>query len=246
VKSVDRVLTLFGQKWGEDNMKSKWIIQNHKDKLLLFLNGWGMDETPFQHLTSETHDVIMFYDYKDLTFPLDTKTLFRPYKEIYLLAWSFGVWVSQSLKDILPDRTVFSVAVNGTLQPIDPKYGIVPNIFDKTLTNLTPASLEHFYRNMFVEDDEESRFFTQLPGRAFDDQAQELTQLGDMIKTEPPAREAMGYDMTIISSRDLIMPAKSQLRFWKNQSTCQVIRCGHFPFYRWQRWEDIFVHVSHE
>lgn len=210
------------------------------------MNGWGLDEQPFRFLDSESHDVFMLYDYRDLNFPVDAKTLFRPYKEIYLLAWSLGVWVSQSLKDLLPDRTAFSVAINGTLQPIHQQYGIAPDIFASTLQHLSPATLDDFYGNMLMDEQEEARFRAQRPVRAFSEQAEELAQLKQMIEAKTPAREAMGYDMTIISSRDLIMPAKSQLRFWKNQSTCQVIKSGHFPFYRWKRWEDIFVHVSHE
>ena len=103
------------------------------------MNGWGLDEQPFCFLDSESHDVFMLYDYRDLSFPVDVKALFRPYKEIYLLAWSLGVWVSQSLKNLLPDRTAFSVAINGTLQPIHQQYGIAPDIFASTLQHLSPA-----------------------------------------------------------------------------------------------------------
>jgi len=205
-----------------------------------------MDEHPFQFLASECFDVFMLYDYRNLELPVDLPCLFYPYKEVYLLAWSLGVWVSQSLKDSLPAHTVFSVAINGTLQPIHGHYGISPAIFDSTLKNLSPATRENFYRNMFTEDKDIERFFANPPIRNFAEQAEELKNLKQMIESETPTREAMGFDMTIIGNHDFIIPAKNQIRFWKKQSTCQIVRAGHFPFYLWQKWEDIFIHVSHE
>ncbi|MCD4812076.1 DUF452 family protein [bacterium] len=226
-------------------MQSTWLIQTKKEKLLLFVNGWGMDAAPFRYLTSDRYDVLMLYDYRDLTPPRELAKIFKAYHEVYVMAWSFGVWVCQSIKDILPDRTVFSLAINGTLQPIHTRYGITPAIFEATLKNLTPRTCRRFYSNMFLEDPHAERFFKNAPQRSFDAVRNELAMLQRAVLATDD-EEYMGFDTALISNFDIIIPSNHQMKFWKNQSTCRIIRAGHFPFYFWDQWEDILVHISHE
>ena len=64
-------------------MKYKWLNQKNNQKLIVFFNGWGMDEFVVNHLQAEEYDVLMFYDYNSLTIDFDLKTLGR-YSEKYL------------------------------------------------------------------------------------------------------------------------------------------------------------------
>jgi pimeloyl-[acyl-carrier protein] methyl ester esterase len=227
-------------------MQTKWLIKQERNKLLLFVNGWGMDEKPFQLLGSDEFDVFMLYDYRELAVPVNLRALCQPYHEIHLMAWSLGVWVCQQLKEELPERIVFSLAVNGTLQPIHPRYGIPPEIFESTLKNLSARTLHNFYQNMFSADEIAKLFLQHLPSRPVLEIIEELHHLKILILAEAENQEVMGFDAALIGNRDMIISPRNQLRFWQNQSNCRMAAAGHFPFYNWKKWEDIFVHRSHE
>ena len=52
-------------------MKYKWLNRRENKKIILFFNGWGMDENVVKHLDSEDYDVLMFFDYKTLDTDFD-------------------------------------------------------------------------------------------------------------------------------------------------------------------------------
>ena len=62
-------------------------------KLILFFNGWGMDENAVKHLKiPENHEL------KILSYPYNIKDIdFEKYNEKYLVAWSFGVYYASKL-----------------------------------------------------------------------------------------------------------------------------------------------------
>ena len=47
-------------------MKYKWLNNGQNDEVIVFFNGWGMDEAVVRHLLFDAYDVIMFYDYNNL------------------------------------------------------------------------------------------------------------------------------------------------------------------------------------
>ena len=47
-------------------MKYKWLNKKNNKKVILFFNGWGMDDSVVKHLNPEDYDVIMYYDYNSL------------------------------------------------------------------------------------------------------------------------------------------------------------------------------------
>ena len=74
-------------------MKYKWLNKNNNQKLIIFFNGWGMDENVVKHLSPEDFDVLMFYDYNTLEIDFDWDLL-NIYHEKNLIAWSMGVMVA--------------------------------------------------------------------------------------------------------------------------------------------------------
>ena len=74
-------------------MKYKWLNKNSNQKLIIFFNGWGMDENVVKHLNCEDYDVLMFYNYNTLETDFDFKLL-NIYPEKNLIAWSMGVMVA--------------------------------------------------------------------------------------------------------------------------------------------------------
>ena len=106
-------------------MKYKWLNKVNNDDLIVFFNGWGMDESVVSHLDFANHDLLMFYNYNSIETDFPFYELDK-YSTKTLVAWSMGV-MTASLFDINYD---YKVAINGTLKPIDNMYGIPVRIYD--------------------------------------------------------------------------------------------------------------------
>ncbi len=205
-------------------MKYKWLnkgINNKINNLIVFFNGWGMDESVVKHLEFENYDVLMFYDYNSLETDFDFSAL-NIYPQKYLVAWSMGV-MTATLFDI--DYTS-KTAINGTLKPIDDKFGIPERIYNLTLRGFSPKGAEKFIKNMFSET-------CELPviNRVFENQKSELEAL-----THYKAKEDFKYDKIFLASEDKIIPTKNQTAFWKIQPN---IKSGHAPFNQFKKWSEL-------
>ena len=202
-------------------MKYKWLNKENNQKLIIFFNGWGMDESVVKHLMTEDYDILMFYDYNTLEIDFDFKTL-NVYQEKYLVAWSMGV-MTATLFDI---GYVSKTAVNGTLKPIDDEYGIPKRIYNLTLRGFSPKGAERFIKNMFKEN-------CDLPviNREFENQKSELEAL-----THYKANEKFGYDRIILSTEDKIIPTKNQAAFWGIEPNTKG---GHAPFNNYKKWSEL-------
>ena len=220
-------------------MKSKWLRQGEHPDLLVFWNGWGMDERPFAHLTSTAHDVLMLYDYRTLALPEALVQLDGAYGRVRQLAWSFGVWAAGAWVKAAPYSASFDLAVNGTAEPIHSLHGIPPEAFIEMAVQLTPERRNRFYGDMFADDDERSRFMDHPPVRAFAEQREELLAVQAAACQRPAP-----FAAALISRGDRIMPARSQLRYWKTRCPVRKTEGGHFPFYQWQTWEAVLSHAG--
>ena len=47
------------------------LINNNKDKLIIFLTGWGCDGNQFKFMKSSDYDVLICYDYTNLYLDFD-------------------------------------------------------------------------------------------------------------------------------------------------------------------------------
>ncbi len=131
-------------------MRYKWLNKEGNNKLILFFNGWGMDEGVVKHLDCEAYDILMFYDYNTLDTDFDWDLL-NIYSEKNLIAWSMGVMVCSCLAPslTLPLGEGLRVAINGTLKPIDEEYGIHPKIYDLTIKGFNEKGRDRFIDSMF-------------------------------------------------------------------------------------------------
>ena len=109
-------------------MKYKWLNINQNNKVIVFFNGWGMDESVVHHLDFSDYDVLMFYDYNNLDTNFDFNSLDK-YKNKSLIAWSMGVMVAT----LFNQKYTSATAINGTLKPIDNEFGIPQRIYDLTI-----------------------------------------------------------------------------------------------------------------
>lgn len=195
-------------------MKYKWLNKKNNNKLIIFFNGLGMDESVVEHLDSEDYDVVMFYDYNNL----DTDFILEDYEEKYLIAWSMGVMVATTFDFGYKSAT----AINGTLTPIDAKFGINPKIYDLTIKGFDS---EKFIQNMFDE-----KVCIKVT-RESDNQKSELAAIKNYS-----ANKDFKYTKVLISDKDKIIPTKSQCAFWNKESN---LHSGHCPFLLFKKWSEL-------
>ncbi|GAK51104.1 hypothetical protein U14_02346 [Candidatus Moduliflexus flocculans] len=188
-------------------MKWHWIQQRHNSRLLLFFNGWGMDEHAVAHLECDDWDVLTVCDYRDLDRcdsppgrgwgGLSAGNLFTStphpqplpggefavmlrdinYKEIAVICWSMGVWAYARVSAELQIQPVRVIAINGTPQPIHADFGIAPDAYQATLDHFDEAGREKFFKRMCGSAALFRRFNQQRPQRGLAEQAEELAAI---------------------------------------------------------------------
>lgn len=202
-------------------MKYKWLNKKQNESLIVFFNGWGMDESVVSLLDCENFDVIMFYDYNSLDVDFDFQNL-EKYKTKHLVAWSMGV-MTASLFNI---KYFSKTAINGTLKPIDNKFGIPERIYDLTIRGFDEKGAERFIKNIFNET-------CDLPkiNRTIENQKSELFAL----KTYS-ANPDFKYTKVLISNYDKIIPTQNQCAFWGIEPN---LNTGHCPFLLFKKWSEL-------
>ena len=216
-------------------MRYKWLNQKHNEKLIIFFNGWGMDENIVSHLDSTGFDVLMFYDYNTLDTDFDFELL-NIYNEKNLIAWSMGVMIGSLMQPLTRHFVISSggksVAINGTLKPISAEYGIHPKIYDLTIKGFNEKGRERFISSMFDTQYESIPHPTHLSnGREISNQLSELIALKNYSSDED-----FKYDKVVISDSDKIIPTKSQVNFWKIEPN---LKGGHCPFFQFKNWSEL-------
>lgn len=213
-------------------MKYKWLNKQNNSKLIIFFNGLGMDENAIKHLNAENYDVVMFYDYNNLETNFDFSVL-NNYAEKNLVAWSMGVMVATNFfptphsYPLLQGARELSgaTAINGTLKPIDTKFGINPKIYDLTIRGFNS---EKFVLNMLDKIELVNNINSN---REFENQKKELIAIKNYS-----AKEGFKYDKVLISDNDKIIPTKSQCAYWNAEAN---LKSGHYPFHLFKKWSEI-------
>ena len=208
-------------------MKYKWLNKKNSEKLIIFFNGWGMDDFVVSKLDCEDYDVIVFYDYNDLSLDINLSD----YKEKHLIAWSMGVMIA-TLFDFGEVKS--SVAIAGTPYPIHNEYGIPERIYNLTIKGFSEKSAAKFMERMFTESPQWNKF----SDRTTESQKSELVK---MLEYKP--NENFVYSKVIIPDNDLIIPTKNQVNYWSkyigNKLYLERINSGHCPFLLFNSWAEI-------
>lgn len=215
-------------------MQYHWL--NKKDenkKLLIFFCGWSFDFKPFERLACDDYDVLMLYDYNDLSIPIEISG----YEEYFLVTWSMGVFVAYLLKEKLPEFKE-KIAINGTPFPVDNEKGIPIKTFDLTLKYVETGLQGKFQRNLFKTEEEFQKYLQNPVAREISNQASELVSLKKLID-ETDVDYKKYYNRAIISNMDKIIPTRNQHNCWDNVCPVVVLNSGHFPFYDFESWNDI-------
>lgn len=215
-------------------MQFHWLNKQNNNKLIVFFAGWSFDEHPFKFLDCGDFDVIIMYDYNKLDLP---KIDFSNYKNIDLIAWSMGVFVAYLLKEKLP-KFAKKIAINGTIKPVDDKFGIPTKPFLLTLRHAKTGLESKFYQNIFDTKEEFESYSVTPVERTIENRENELKSLYQIIKTSDNNYEHY-YDKALISTNDKIIPTKNQVNFWQNNAEIEMLESGHFPYYNFISWNDI-------
>jgi len=221
-------------------MKSLWLHSKNRNKLIIFCNGWGMDERPFTPLASVQYDVLMLYDYTDLSTDMDVGKLLAGYPEVSLIAWSMGVWAGNQIFSSRQKKFHVALALNGTLAPIHDDFGILIKIASATLENFHEKQRLKFYYRMCNDRDLYKTFVANQPGRSIAGQKEELASLLQSTTRAVTHSSASVYTNVVVARHDYIIPTVNQLQFWP-QKNVRLVDGSHFLFYAYSSWDELLV-----
>ena len=199
-------------------MKTFFLKNNNSKHLLLFFTGWSTDENILKNdieasdeIKYQDFDICVCSDYSDLNF--DDSALLK-YEDIFLVAWSMGVWAASYLLQNKKLNFSGKIAINGTPYLIDDKKGIPEQIFNGTASTLSSVNLEKFYRRMCGRQLASYFLEHHRPDRNIDSFANELFNVGK-LSSENKTPD-FNWDMAIIGKNDLIFPYENQKNAWRN------------------------------
>lgn len=206
-------------------MKQHFIIRSNSKHLLLFFAGWGMDETPFTDMHPADSDWMICYDYRSLEFD---ESLLRGYSEITLVGWSMGVWAASRIMELYPGLPVSrSIAINGTIYPIDESKGIAPTIFEGTLQGLTEQTLQKFQRRMCGSSAEYKIFQSVAPQRPVEELKEELAAIQKQCLSSDASD--FRWQKAVIGRNDRIFTPENQRRAWEtNVELIEESEAAHY------------------
>lgn len=210
-------------------MQFKWLNKENNKNLILFLNGWAMNESAVANLEKDGFDILMLSDYRNVDFGL-TQFDFEKYDKKYLVCWSMGVYVSNLFKEEL-DKFDKKIAINGTNKIIDNDFGIPEKIYKVTTKFLNESSLDKFIKNMF---DAGNLNPSIIITKSVEELREELISIQKIELSEE-----LKFDYALISNDDRIVPTKNQIAFWQNKAPYKLINSTHCPFEIFKSWREI-------
>lgn len=204
-------------------MKYEYVCCNGSRRLILIYAGWAMDAAPFRGLSRPGYDIAVLWDYRD--FGLDWSFTGR-YVEICIVAWSLGVYAAAVSTAPIQGKITKRIAVNGTLTPVDRRYGIPPVVFAGTADHLDERNLQKFYRRVCGSMAAYRAFSVNMPSRDIDGLVDELR----MFLTPPLFSMPVDkrWDLAVICSDDAIFPPVNQWRAWQG-TPIRMLEGAHLP-----------------
>lgn len=223
-------------------MKASWAGRSGSGNVILFLNGWGMDAGTIAHAPlPHGWDMLMLFDYSDLSLPAEASGCLRSDSRVVLAAWSMGVWAAGTLTPFA-GAISGSIAINGTQKPVDDLYGIPPALYRATVASFSETNRLSFYRRMCGNRENLDRFMKSPPERELADQHAELAAI-ERLATADAAIPPFPFRRAVVGSGDRITPPANQERFWAAHGGYAVKDMPHFPFFH-MTWEAIIASAT--
>lgn len=210
-----------------------FYLDNHSKELIVFFAGWGCDENQFVNL-HDNKDVLILYDYRDLLPDFD----FSKYDNIYVIAYSAGVFVAAIFADFLPNVRQ-KIALCGNPYLFAEKLGISPKTI-QVFREITLDNYLDFRRKYMVFSDEEYERYNKLESlRTVESCQNELVSLQKMYQKEKGKINPL-FDKAIAAENDLIFNLKAQENFYKDK--LQVIKnAKHHIFFHFNSFADMLI-----
>lgn len=208
--------------------------------LCLFFHGWGGDVAMLSSLPcDESMDILVLFDYRDLTIDAATLARIQSYQTIHVVAWSFGVWVGAFICQREPINAQTAVAYNGTLYPIHEQFGIPETVARGTLTGLNDKTRQKFYQRMCSG----RAAFQQLQQsqserRSIADVSEELAALYGFFEQFGTPKNC--YQRAVIGEQDRIFSCAAQTAAWQSIGVAaNLIPAAHFCFDEIDIWQQL-------
>lgn len=209
-------------------MRTKLIANNNTSHLIVYLSGWGCDDVQFKNMTS-SKNVLICWDYTNLDFEFD----FSKYENIYLIAYSAGVFIAGLIKDKLP-KFNYKVTVNGNPLIFDEYFGAAS--VKKVLGNINSSNYMDFRRNYLVVNEEQLEIFNaSAPERTFESCDEEFNKL---VEYSSKKYGIMDFDKAILSDRDRIFNLEHQKEYYKDKYVI-LKGYGHDVFSYFKSYDEI-------
>ena len=211
-------------------MKQFFVRKNNTDTLNLLFSGYGQDENPFLSLESH-NDLAVVYDYEDLNFD---ESEYLNYRSINLIAWSMGVMIAPMVlsSSVLRDRITYASAFNGTIEGINPDYGISMEMWQATTDVLSEKSVLKFYRRMCLNSEAFESYISSNVSRSVDSMRRELNFIASISQdTDKKNKVATDfcYNQALLGTKDKIFGLKCMLASFEKTGT--RIITGDFAHY---------------
>lgn len=215
-------------------MEKHWIKRENNSRLILFFNGWGMDTTAVEHLDASGYDLLMLNNYMEMN-PIDEN--FDSYREVYVVAWSLGVWAASQVLFKSKIRIKQSIAINGTIKPVDDSEGIPPAIFKGTLYGWAEKTRERFLMRMAGGAKEYLKNQSKLGRRSIESQKSELDSIFNQVQRK--GESSFAFDKAMVGNQDAIFLPDNQRKSWQGKAQLKNLDIPHFPFVHFNSWEQI-------
>lgn len=184
-------------------------------------------------------DVLLLFDYRDLNVDEKSLSLIKRYNNIHLLAWSFGVWVGAWVCQQLCILPQTATAYNGTLYPVNERFGIPPAVAQGTLSGLNETTRTKFYQRMSGGRDAFQRL------QQSHSQRREIVEISEELAALYRYFEQYGtpdnlYQSAVIGEQDRIFLPTAQAAAWQSMAVKpRHIAAPHFCFYTYSQWQQL-------
>lgn len=207
-------------------MKQKYLsLTPGNRKLILIFSGWAHDDAFFGGLFYPECDIMVVWDYRDFNFD---STSLAGYDMVYLFAWSFGVYAASCVLPKLDKHNIaFSIAVNGSLYPVDDERGIPSGVFAGTRDSINEANLIKFYRRIISDRKRFTELSCQFAEKDTTSLREELVAIDTMAHKD--GELYTGWDRVIISDNDKIFPLDNLKRSWESHPRLKIVSGEHLP-----------------
>ena len=208
-----------------------FYINNNSADLIVFFAGWGCDENQFTNLHDEK-DVLILYDYQNLELDFD----FSKYENIYVLAYSAGVFVASILANHIPNVRQ-KVALCGNPYLFDEILGLSAEVV-QVFREITLDNYLEFRRKYMVFSDAEYVKYNQLQSiRSIESCQNELDALQRLYQ-QNKLQINPAFDKAIVAENDLIFNLSAQKKFYQDKLVI-VPNARHHIFFKFKSFEEM-------